>query len=135
VHVLNTDEMPYPGILSGLAQVHTPQDTFFPWKTVGQIEKGFIIIPGKQPVKARATTTFRFNQVTADAARVVIYTMGDSHSAAEEPEQAQAFGGGRGSFGGRRRAPSSQETIVRLVEIEVTGSEAVKEPTAAAPAD
>ncbi|MAF10388.1 hypothetical protein CMK11_08050 [Candidatus Poribacteria bacterium] len=135
VHVLDTEEMPYPGFLNGLAQVHTPEDTFFPWKTVGQVEKGFIIIPGKQPVRARATTTFRFNQVTADAVRVVIYTMGDSHGiASDEPAQSQGFGG-RGGFRGRARSGSTQETTVRLVEIEVTGSEAVKEPASTAAAD
>ena len=48
VYGLNIDEMPFPGIMNGLAQVHTPSDDFSPWKTVGQIEKGFLVIPGKQ---------------------------------------------------------------------------------------
>ena len=133
VYGLNIEEMPFPGIMNGLAQVHTPSDDFSPWKTVGQIEKGFLVVPGKQATRVRPTTTFRFNQIDADEVRVIIYTMADSRGVtSEEPAQSQRFGGGgRGGFGGRGRASSAQETTVRLVEIEVTGSEAVKQPAAA----
>ena len=133
VYGLNIEEMPFPGIMNGLAQVHTPSDDFSPWKTVGQIEKGFLVVPGKQATRVRPTTTFRFNQIDADEVRVIIYTMADSRGVtSEEPAQSQRCGGGRGGFGGRGRASSVQETTVRLVEIEVTGSEAVKQPAAPA---
>ncbi len=125
VYGLNTVENPYPGILNGLVQVHTPDDPTFPWKTVGQVEKGRVIVLGKQATMARPTTVFRFNQMNADAVRVVIYTMGDSRSVrADRADERQGQGGRR--FGGRTTSSRSQETTVRLVEIEVTGSEAAK---------
>jgi hypothetical protein len=112
VHTYNTIEMPSAGIVSGLAQVRTPEDIYSPWKTIGQIEKGYLIIPGKQATRVRPTTTFRFNQVDADAVRVVIFSMGDSVGVMADDAETDS----------RYRANSTQETTVRLVEIEVTGS-------------
>ena len=92
--------------------MRTPSDVHSPWKTVGTIEKGYLLVPGKQAVRARPTTTFRFNQVEADAVRVVIYSMGDSEGAMADDPEAES----------RWRTNSAQDTTVRLVEIEVTGS-------------
>jgi len=118
VHTLNTIAMPSSGIVSGLAQVRTPADVHSPWKTVGQVEKGYLITLGKQATRARPTTTFRFNQVEADAVRVVIYSMGDSEGAMADAPETES----------RYWSNSAQDTTVRLVEIEVTGS--VAAPTA-----
>ena len=72
-------------------------------------------------------TTFRFNPVKADQIRFIVYTMNDSKGLAPEsnyqPEQrATADQPRRENYYTITRG---QETTVRLLEIEVTGIEAV----------
>ncbi len=127
VTAMHSDELPFGGYDYGELQAYDSKDSFAPWKTVAQIQQGKVLVPGRQSAPVAPVTTFRFNPVTAEQIRFIVYTMDDSKGLPPEsnyqPEQrATADQPRRHNYYTITRG---QETTVRLLEIEVTGIEAV----------
>ena len=122
VHAIDTDEHPFAGYDNAILQVYDPRDTFFPWKSVARIDQGKVVVPGRTPFVARAKTTFRFNQVKGDAVRFIIFSMQDSRTLSLANAEAEI----RENQFGRPYAVAperSKRTTIRIMEIEVTGTD------------
>ncbi len=127
VTALHTEDQPFGGYKGAELQAYDARDDFSPWKTVARIDQGKVVVPGRQSAPAGPVTTFRFNPVEADQIRFIIYTMLDSKGLPPEsnyqPEQrATADQPRRNNYYTIIRG---QETTVRLLEIEATGTEAI----------
>ncbi|MAF09786.1 hypothetical protein CMK11_04980 [Candidatus Poribacteria bacterium] len=138
VTALHTEETPFPGYKGAELQAYDARDSFSPWKTVARIDQGKVVVPGRQSAPSGPTTVFRFNPVEAEQIRFMIWSMQDSKSLQPEAnyQQEQAATRDQPRRDNYYRITRGQETTVRLLEIEATGTEAIKmaqarKPTAA----
>ncbi len=113
IHEANAPGAPAVGIENAFLQVRDMDDDLRPWKTVGMVKSGWGLIPGRQPFKMKQVSKFLFNTVKTDQVRVVINTMAEKKRAQAENSQND-----------RRRTEKAIVMTVRLMEIEVKGSEA-----------
>lgn len=116
IHALNNASFPFGGYDEAELDVAQPNNPQFPWLTVARITNGKASIPGRGTVNTGPKTTLRFNQVETPAIRFIVYRMQDAKS------------------GQRTTQSTSEDMVVRLLEIEAFGTQAVdKVDVAAAP--
>jgi hypothetical protein len=137
VRAMDTLEMPFAGYKAAYLQAYDSKDSFSPWKTVARVEQGKVLVPGRQSARSGPVTTFRFNPVTAESIRFIVFAMLDSKALPtqytayeEEPDRRNQTGRRRGG-----EFLHAQETTVRLLEIEVTGTKGVTLDTMSTPVD
>lgn len=138
ITALHTEAMPFPGYREAELQTYDAKDGFSPWQTVARVTQGKVVVPGRQSPPAGPVTTFRFNPVKTDQIRFIVYEMLDSKNLAAENTYQRQQGASRDQQARRSytRVTRSQETTVRLLEIEATGTEGIevfvpREPTEA----
>lgn len=113
IHGLDTPTHPFEAYKEGALQVRRAADLPGMWTTIGRIENHKVIVPGRRANTVSGKTTFRFNTTEVDAVRFIVYEM----SGATTSDQ-QTY------------ATRSQTNTISLLEIEVTGTEAVDPITA-----
>ncbi|MDE0021696.1 MAG: hypothetical protein OXT69_10000 [Candidatus Poribacteria bacterium] len=111
IHEANAPDAPAVGIENAFLQVRDMNDDLNPWKTVGMVQSGWGYVPGRQAFQMKPVSKFLFNTVKTDQVRVIINTMMKKKRA----ESGQTL---------RGRAAKAFVMTVRLMEIEVKGSEA-----------
>ena len=111
IHETDAPDVPAVGIENAFLQVRDMNDELRPWKTVGMVKSGWGYVPGRKAFQMKPVSKFLFNTVKTDQVRIVINTMMDK----KRGESAQTLD---------RRVRLSVVMTVRLMEIEVTGSEA-----------
>ena len=111
IHEADTLDDPAAGIENAFLQVRDMKDESHPWKTVATVHSGWAYVPGRQAFQMKPVTKFLFNTVKTDQVRIVINTVKEK----KRGESRQTD---------ERRPERSIVMTVRLMEIEVTGSEA-----------
>lgn len=128
VTALDSEDMRFPGYKGADLQAYDSKDSFSPWKTVARIDQGQVVVPGRQSAPSGPVTTFRFNPIEAEGIRFIIYTMLDSKTLQAENNYERERGATRDQPARQNyvRITRGQETTIRLLEIEATGTEAVE---------
>ena len=111
IHETNAPDAPAAGIENAFLQVRNIGNEYNPWKTVATVQSGWGYVPGRQAFRMKPISKFLFNTVKTDQVRIVINTMADKMR-------------GESGLDADRRVRMSVVMTVRLMEIEVTGSEA-----------
>ena len=107
IHEMDSPDLPAAGIESGLIQIYDSSSGLNPWKTAAQIQSGWVVVYGRQSFEVKPVTKIPIKQVKTDQVRVIIATMKERTRAASDGSREQGV-----------------RMTIRLLEIEVTGSDA-----------
>ncbi len=126
IHEANAHDAPAVGIENAFLQVRDLRSERHPWKTVATVQSGWALIPGRQQFKMKPVSKFLFNTVKTDQVRIIINTMLEKKRTTIERQQANRQPDDRrpDRRADTRRVDKAATMTLRLMEIEVKGSEA-----------